>query len=154
MCYFVSGGLCLLLLLLLLLALLIPKPTTTTTRPALPYDCKEGVATWKAYWPIDKKNWCCANARIGCAEPVVPTLPPPPPPPTTALPYDCSAGVANWATGWSDAKKAWCCARGGQGCATPAKMCTLWGDPHIISFDQIGTDKNQALSFYGDGDFW
>jgi len=81
----------------------------------------------------------------------VPTLPPPP---TTALPYDCSTGVANWATGWSDAKKAWCCARGGQGCATPAKVCTLWGDPHIISFDQVGNDKNQALSFYGDGDFW
>jgi len=33
-------------------------------------------------------------------------------------------------------------------------MCILWGDPHIISFDQVGTDKNQALSFYGDGDFW
>jgi len=33
-------------------------------------------------------------------------------------------------------------------------VCILWGDPHIISFDQVGTDKNQALSFYGDGDFW
>jgi len=30
----------------------------------------------------------------------------------------------------------------------------MWGDPHIISFDQVGTDKSQALSFYGDGDFW
>merc|ERR1712050_148325 len=40
------------------------------------------------------------------------------------------------------------------GCDVAAKMCTLWGDPHVISFDQVGTDKNQALSFYGDGDFW
>jgi len=51
-------------------------------------------------------------------------------------------------------KKTWCCAHGGKGCATPAKVCTLWGDPHIITFDQVGTDKNQAVSFYGDGDFW
>jgi len=67
--------------------------------------------------------------------------------------------VATWAEGWSDAKKAWCCAHGGQGCTTPkpapvAKMCTLWGDPHIISFDQMDTDKSKAYSFYGDGDFW
>jgi len=34
------------------------------------------------------------------------------------------------------------------------KVCTLWGDPHVISFDQVGTDKSQASSFYGDGDFW
>jgi hypothetical protein len=34
------------------------------------------------------------------------------------------------------------------------KVCTLWGDPHIIAFDQVSTDKNQASSFYGDGDFW
>jgi hypothetical protein len=33
-------------------------------------------------------------------------------------------------------------------------VCTLWGDPHVIQFDQVGTDKNQAPSFYGDGDFW
>merc|ERR1712039_589985 len=42
----------------------------------------------------------------------------------------------------------------GRGCPLPAKMCTLWGDPHIIQFDQVGADKNQAPSFYGDGDFW
>jgi hypothetical protein len=33
-------------------------------------------------------------------------------------------------------------------------VCTLWGDPHIITFDQVGTDKDQATSFYGDGDFY
>merc|ERR1719343_1920269 len=79
---------------------------------------------------------------------------PPTLPPTTALPYDCNAGVENWMEGWSAPKKTWCCAHGGKGCAVPAKICTLWGDPHVISFDQVGTDKNQALSFYGDGDFW
>merc|ERR1712056_108583 len=42
----------------------------------------------------------------------------------------------------------------GKGCEIAAKMCTLWGDPHVISFDQVGTDKNQAASFYGDGDFY
>lgn len=87
--------------------------------------------------------------------PAPPTTPPSTtPPPTTSLPYDCSAGVANWAYGWSDAKKAWCCARGGKGCPVPSKVCTLWGDPHIIVFDQVGEDKEKALSFYGDGDYW
>merc|ERR1719190_188538 len=57
-----------------------------------------------------------------------------------------------------------CCAEQGRFCITtslepphppmPAKVCTLWGDPHVITFDQVGTDKNQATSFYGDGDFY
>merc|ERR1712039_629859 len=45
---------------------------------------------------------------------------------------------------------------GNVGCPKPPavkKRCTLWGDPHVITFDQVGTDKSQALSFYGDGDF-
>jgi hypothetical protein len=29
----------------------------------------------------------------------------------------------------------------------------LWGDPHVITFDQQNDDKSQAISFYGDGDF-
>jgi len=72
-------------------------------------------------------------------------------PSTTVLPYDCNTGLAN-AAAWSPAKKDYCCKTVQKGC--PQKKCTLWGDPHIISFDQIGEDKNQALSFYGDGDFW
>jgi len=67
---------------------------------------------------------------------------------------DCEAGFQNWQTGWSISKKAWCCAHGGKGCALLEKVCTLWGDPHVVSFDQVGTDKSQASSFYGDGDFW
>merc|ERR1712232_1416503 len=78
----------------------------------------------------------------------------PTPPPTTSLPYDCQAGVSNWQMGWSDPKKAWCCAHGGKGCALPAKVCTLWGDPHVIGFDQVDDNKDRAVSFYGDGDFW
>jgi hypothetical protein len=89
----------------------------------------------------------------------------PKPTTTTTTPgqaYDCDAGLANAERGWSISKKAWCCEREGKGCTTTqapkprplAKVCTLWGDPHVIAFDQVGTDKNQASSFYGDGDFW
>merc|ERR1711957_172213 len=66
--------------------------------------------------------------------------------------------------GWSISKKAWCCTHASTGCTTtqaptakPAplvRLCTLWGDPHVIVFDQVNTDKNQASSFYGDGDYW
>merc|ERR1719382_1480606 len=72
-----------------------------------------------------------------------------PKPPTTALPFNCN--TRDNPDMWTPAKKAWCCANGGKGCA---KICILWGDPHVISFDQVGKDKNQASSFYGDGDFW
>ena len=47
-----------------------------------------------------------------------------------------------------------------EACATPAKEYSFWGVPHIISFEQVrtdknqaDTDKNQARSFFGDGDF-
>merc|ERR1712039_1139058 len=83
---------------------------------------------------------------------------------TPGLPYDCDEGLANAQRGWSISKKAWCCTHARKGCATtqaptpkppsPVKVCTLWGDPHVIAFDQVGTDKSQASSFYGDGDFW
>merc|ERR1712151_503739 len=53
---------------------------------------------------------------------------------------------------WTPAKKVYCCKHEAKGCAP--KLCTLWGDPHIISFDQPDTDKSKAYSFYGDGDFW
>mmetsp|Transcript_57638 Transcript_57638/g.150153 ORF Transcript_57638/g.150153 Transcript_57638/m.150153 type:complete len:309 (-) Transcript_57638:103-1029(-) len=72
---------------------------------------------------------------------------------TTTLPFDCDAGLANAAAGWSDPKKDWCCHNARKGCPAPRKKCTLWGDPHIISFDQVDDDKSKAYSFYGDGDF-
>jgi len=62
--------------------------------------------------------------------------------------------MANADAGWSPAKKSYCCQTVQKGCAQPKKTCTLWGDPHIIFFDQVGEIKDQALSFYGDGDFW
>jgi len=83
---------------------------------------------------------------------------------TPGLPYDCNAGILNWQNGWSISKQTWCCTQASKGCTTtqaPApkpppsvRVCTLWGDPHIIVFDQVNTDKNQASSFYGDGDYW
>jgi len=87
-------------------------------------------------WTAAKKEYCCEQVGKGCQ--------------TTALPFNCN--TRDNPAMWTAAKKAFCCEHGGKGC--PAKICTLWGDPHIISFDQVGTDKNQALSFYGDGDFW
>jgi len=50
-------------------------------------------------------------------------------------------------------KKQWCCIHTNKGCATttlPPRTgsCTLWGDPHIFTFDQ------SRLVFYSEGDFW
>jgi len=115
--------------------------TTQLPTTALPFDCNAGFQNWVKAWSPDKKAWCCTHARRGCAK-----APP--------LPYDCDAGLSNAAAGWSDAKKAWCCQHASKGCAAPQKKCTLWGDPHIIAFDQADADKNKAYSFYGDGDFW
>jgi len=144
----VSVGIALLVLILVLF--LLPSPPTTTTTPgtSLPYDCMAGFQNWQKGWSISKKAWCCTHQQKGCA-PKTTT-----PPPTTALPYDCDAGIQNAAAGWSDAKNSYCCAKFQKGCAAPAKTCLLWGDPHIISFDQVGDNKDEALSFYGDGDYW
>merc|ERR1711990_801089 len=55
--------------------------------------------------------------------------------------------------GWSPAKKTWCCADCNKGCVTTTvavqrKPCSLWGDPHIFTFDR------SRLVFYSEGDFW
>jgi hypothetical protein len=111
-----------------------------TTGPPLPFDCDAGFKNWRKGWSPRKKSWCCQHSQRGCA-------------PTIQLPYDCEAGLSNAAAGWSDDKKAWCCRHQSKGCAA-AKVCTLWGDPHVIGFDQLDADKSKAYSFYGDGDFW
>ena len=43
--------------------------------------------------------------------------------------------------------------RVGLGCSVQEKERTMCGYSFIISFDQVGTDKNQALGFCGDGVF-
>jgi len=111
-------------------------PTTTS----LPYDCNAGYSNWQAGWSIGKKHWCCAYAQKGCDT-------------TTSLPYDCDAGFSNWQAGWSVPKKQWCCSHAQRGCVTttsPAETgaCTIWGDPHIFTFD------HSRLVFYSEGDFW
>jgi len=71
---------------------------------------------------------------------------------STTGPYDCFTKEA-----WPVSKQQYCCQVKGLGCPKPPaapRMCTLWGDPHVITFDQVGTDKSQATSFYGDGDFY
>jgi len=138
---YIGAGIGLLVLILVIVLLLLPAPPTTTTTPGLPYDCNAGL---EQGWSMSQKAWCCTNSGKGCTTTA----------PTTALPYDCAAGLANAVAGWSAAKKNYCCSKFQKGCEAAAKTCMLWGDPHIISFDQVGTDKNDALSFYGDGDFW
>merc|ERR1719382_307780 len=137
-CVLIGGGIGLLLLVILLLLLLLPGATTTTTpmTTALPFNCN--TFDNPDMWSVSKKAYCCEETGKGC-----------PKPPTTALPFNCN--TRDNPEMWTAAKKAYCCTHGGKGCG---KICTLWGDPHVISFDQVGTDKNQALSFYGDGDFW
>merc|ERR1712039_282997 len=146
-CMFIGGGIGLLVLVILLVLLMMPGATTTTTpltpTTALPFNCN--TMDNPEMWTAAKKAYCCEQTGKGCATPVPPT------PPTTALPFNCNT-MDNPAM-WTPAKKAYCCEQTGKGCLH-AKICLLWGDPHIISFDQVGTDKNQALSFYGDGDFW
>jgi hypothetical protein len=139
-------GVVVVVLLVVVVALLLrDDPTTTTTlmTTALPFSCGS-----RETWTPAKQEWCCTNQGIGCTT-VPPT--PPPTPATTALPYNCAAGLV---ASWSAPQKAWCCAHGGRGCAAKKALCTLWGDPHVIGFDQPNTDKNQAYSFYGDGDFF
>merc|ERR1719382_1757319 len=88
-------------------------------------------------WTPAKKAFCCKEVGKGCSS-------------TTALPFNCL--TMDNPEMWTPAKKTYCCAQAGKGCV--AKLCTLWGDPHVISFDQMDTDKSKAYSFYGDGDFW
>lgn len=108
------------------------KGCHTTT--SLPYDCDAGLSNWQQGWSFAKKHWCCAYTQRGCLT-------------TTSLPFDCQAGFSNWQAGWSPAKKAWCCTHESRGCAQIA-ACTLWGDPHIFTFD------HSRLVFYSEGDFW
>jgi len=119
------------------------KDIGCVTTTSLPFDCKAGYDNWEAGWSSAKKQWCCHHEYRGCHT-------------TTELPFDCSAGFSNWQHGWSDAKKHWCCEHEEKGChmGMRREKCKLWGDPHVIQFDQVGSDKNQAPSFYGDGDFW
>jgi hypothetical protein len=103
------------------------RPTTS-----LPYDCDAGFSNWNAGWSDAKKAWCCAHYSKGCA---------------VSVPYDCDAGFSNWQEGWSAGKQAWCCHHKSRGCAATGS-CSLWGDPHIFTFD------HSRLVFYSEGDFW
>merc|ERR1719436_1804588 len=125
-CIFIGGGVALLVLVIIVVLLLLPGPTTTTTprTTALPFNCM--TADNPDMWSIAKKTYCCANGGKGCPKPTTT------PSTTPALPYDCNKGFDNWQAGWTPEKKAWCCTHAARGCAPVLKMCTLWGDPHII----------------------
>jgi len=110
----------------------------TTTTTTLPYDCKAGYQNWELGWSAPKKKWCCARSKLACD------------------PFDCEEGYSNWQSVWSGEKVAWCCEHHDKGCTTTtttkpkllAKACTLWGDPHVSTFD-----KSRSV-FYSEGDFW
>jgi len=109
---------------------------TTTEVTSLQYDCDAGYSNWEAGWPDVKKTWCCKTSQRGCPER-----------------YDCNAGVGHWQAGWSDSKKSWCCKHAHVGCALvqyvpEIKSCKIWGDPHIITFDET------HFVWYRGGDFW
>jgi hypothetical protein len=99
---------------------------------SLPFDCDAGYSNWHAGWSSAKKSWCCSHSNRGCV---------------VSDPYDCDAGFSNWQSGWSVGKKQWCCVHKSRGCAEK-KSCSLWGDPHIFTFD------HSRLVFYSEGDFW
>merc|ERR1712232_1163614 len=81
-----------------------PAPVVPSPLPASePYDCDAGYSNWEAGWSTDKKEWCCANKKMGCAAEAV------------SEPYDCDAGYSNWEAGWSPDKKE---------CAAPTRR---WG---------------------------
>jgi hypothetical protein len=135
---FLGGGVGLVVLVVVIVIFLIPKPTTTTTTSiGDPYKC-DLASTPSNPWSIAQSTWCCANKQLGCTTTS-----------TTGTPYNCDAPAP-----WSPPQTAFCCKTFRKGCVLPAKLCTLWGDPHIIAFDQPNQDKRSASSFYGDGDFW
>jgi len=133
-------------LVIVVIVLFLPQPVSSTTPASSttePYNCYT-----KEKWSVAKQQYCCATKKLGC--PTTTQV-------TTTEPNCYTKEV------WSQAKQDYCCRVKNLGCPTtvappkpPAvpKMCVLWGDPHIITFDQVGTDKNQATSFYGDGDFY
>jgi len=108
------------------------KDRGCSTSTSLPYDCDAGFSNWQTGWSRWKKHWCCSHYNRGCA---------------VSAPYDCDAGFSNWQSGWSAGKKTWCCVHKSRGCAVK-KACSLWGDPHIFTFD------HSRLVFYSEGDFW
>jgi len=108
------------------------KERGCSTTTVMPYDCDAGFSNWKVGWAPAKKHWCCHHYNRGCV---------------VSQPYDCDAGFSNWQSGWSAGKKGWCCTHHNRGCAVE-KACSLWGDPHIFTFD------HSRLVFYSTGDFW
>lgn len=106
--------------------------STSVAPTSFPFDCDAGFSNWRAGWGPAKKSWCCSHYNKGCV---------------ASMPYDCNAGYSNWQSGWSHGKKQWCCTSKGRGCAVK-KSCSLWGDPHISTFD------HSRLVFYSTGDFW
>jgi len=80
--------------------------------PVDPYNCASDLASYKASWSKEKKEWCCnvhgkacdANQSNGWYLAV------------GAISYDCNVGFENWVKGWSPKKADWCCSHGTSSC--------------------------------------
>jgi len=118
-------------------------PIATLPATVAPFDCNAGFLNWQAGWSIGKKAWCCQHMQKGC-------------PVATSPPFDCNAGFVRWKEGWSLEKKVWCCKQQHQGCPEPTPTqslggigsCTVWGDPHVLTFDGMRSD------YYSSGEYW
>jgi len=95
-----------------------------------PFNCSAGLENWVKGWSSGKKDWCCENHELGCAQ-ETPALPEPPqttPPPVPETPSSTRPSSTTVPTG--------------------PQTCRVYGDPHVITFD------GRKVSFYSTGEYW
>jgi hypothetical protein len=82
-----------------------------------PFDCRAGLWNWHEGWSQKKKNWCCANEKLGCEKPTqtttttsrasagggVPLLD------ADASQFNCFKDLDQWRDKWHSDKKEYCC---------------------------------------------
>jgi len=127
--------------------------TTTTATTTGPYNCSMGRETWRFTWSLDKQDWCCQNARLGCSFTDTTTLDTSGRAPTTRdpmslqvkhrfSPSDCNATHADR---WSLEQAKWCCAHTGRGCAATASQAGV-ADGIISDASLAGGDGSDGIA--------
>lgn len=87
----------------------------TTSSTPVPYDCLQGLSSWRIRWSGEKKAWCCEFEGRAC-------------PPLVSLPqaqatttrwgFDCAAASPSVVEAWVPAKRIFCCLEKGIACNT------------------------------------